>query len=661
MNNEIIKEGVLIWEPSEKFKEQSNMMRFMRGLKKERGLDFNNYSELLEWSVTRIEDFWESIWKFFDIKSSRPYSEVLSQRKMPGAAWFKGSELNYAEHVFRNMTTDRPAILFQSEIQPLIEVSWDELFRKVSSVAANLRKMGVKRGDRVVAYIPNIPEALIAFLASASIGAIWSSSSPDFGSQSVIDRFKQIEPKVLFAVNGYGYGGKLFDRIPTISVLQDSLPTLEKTVLINYLDQDNDLSKLSDVVSWDSLLDNTSSLEYEQVPFEHPLWILYSSGTTGLPKPIVQGHGGIVIELMKFLSIQIDLKPEDRFFWFTTTGWVMWNILISGLLTGSSIVMFDGNPGYPDMWVLWKLAEKAGVTLFGTGAPFLTSCMKAGIEPGKTLNLDKIKGVGSTGSPLPPEGFKWVYDSVKSDILLASVCGGTDICTAFLGGSPILPVYSGELQCNCLGVKAEAFSDDGNSLIDEVGELVITEPMPSMPLYFWNDPDNKRYNESYFELYPGLWRHGDWIKITSRGSSIIYGRSDSTLKRMGVRMGSSEIYSAVEELPEVVDSLILGFDTSGGGYFMPLFVVLNNGLELNDVIKAKIRNNIKSRLSPRHVPDDIFSIPEVPRTMSNKKLEIPVKKILMGTPIKKAVNVDSMSNPQSIEIFLELGKKLKLS
>lgn len=579
---------------------------------------------------------------------------------MPGAQWFPGAKLNYAEHVFRNATVDRPALLFRSERHPLVEVSWDELRYKVGAVAHALRKMGVQRGDRVVAYMPNMPETLIAFLAAASMGAIWSSCSPDFGTNSVIDRFKQIEPKVLFAVDGYQYGGKQFDRRPIIAELQQSLPSLEKTVLVPYLLPDAPLeeSKLTNAVTWQDMLLEPAEIAFEQVPFDHPLWVLYSSGTTGLPKAIVQGQGGILLEHLKNLGLDMNLKPDDKFFWFTTTGWMMWNLLMGGLLIGSTVLMYDGSPAYPDMGALWKFAEDTGMTFFGTSAGYIASCMKAEIEPGKTYDLSHLRGLGSTGSPLPPEGFQWIYEHVKRDIWLASVSGGTDVCSAFVTGSILLPVNAGELQCRSLGAKVEAYNEQGQPLIDEVGELVITEPMPSMPIYFWNDPEGKRYQESYFEMFPGIWRHGDWITITSRGSAIIYGRSDSTINRQGIRMGSSEIYRVVEGIPEVMDSLIIGVELPGGRYYMPLFVVLREGVTLDDALKTKIKQKLRTTISPHHVPDEILAIPSVPRTLSGKKLEVPVKKLFMGVPVEKAASADAMSNPQAIDYFVEYANKV---
>ena len=652
-----ISEGTFLWEPSEEMKRQANITHYMQWLESERGLHFDDPAKLWEWSVNNLEDFWASLWDYFHIKASKPYRTVLAERKMPGAQWFPGAELNYAEHVFRNVTPSRPALLFQSESQPLVEISWNELYQKVSMIAQALRAMGVQRGDRVVSYMPNIPESAIAFLASASLGAIWSSCSPDFGTSSVIDRFQQIEPKVLFAVDGYRYNGKAIDRRSTITEIQQSLPTLQHTVLVSYLFPDLSAKGYNNALLWQDMPPAASELTFEQVPFDHPLWVLYSSGTTGLPKAIVQGQGGILLEHLKSLSLGLDLKPGDRFFWFTTTGWMMWNLLLGGLLVGTPVLLYDGSPSYPDMDVLWEYAEKTGMTFFGTSAGFILACMKAGIEPGKTCDLSKLRGLGSTGSPLPPEGFQWVYEKVRRDIWLASTSGGTDVCSAFLGGSILLPVRAGELQCRALGDKVEAFDDNGKPLIDEMGELVITEPMPSMPLFFWNDPQNKRYLDSYFDMYPGVWRHGDWVKITSRGSAVIYGRSDSTINRKGIRMGSSEIYRVVEDIPEILDSLVVGVERPGGGYYMPLFVVLRENTVLDEALKAKIRDRIRSNLTPHHVPDEVIAIAEVPRTLNGKKLEVPVKKLFMGAPLENAISVDSMSNPQAMQYFVEFVRK----
>src|SRR5215207_9469965 len=639
-------EGTLLWEPSEELKENANISRYMEWLEREKDLSFSDYEELWEWSVTEVEEFWASIWEYFDVKASKPYARVLNSREMPGYKWFEGAELNYAEHLFRNAgdRLDEPAVLHQSEIRPLGTVTWRELQEKVGALAAGLEELGVERGDRVVAYLPNMPEALIAFLACASLGAVWSSCSPDFGLGSAVD--------------GYRYGGKDYDRMEVVAKLQEEMPTLEKTVVLPYLAEEPDTSGLDNVVFWDELLSENegAQLRFEQVPFDHPLWVLYSSGTTGLPKAIVQGHGGILLEHLKKIHLHIDLGPDDKFFWFTTTGWMMWNVLVSGLLSGSTILTYDGNPGYPDMNTLWEFAQETGMTCFGTSAGYLTACMNSGIEPSRDFDLSALKSVGSTGSPLPPEGFDWVYENVKEDLWLFSTSGGTDLCTAFVGGCPLLPVKSGELQCRSLGAKVEAFDEEGNSLVDEVGELVITEPMPSMPLYLWNDPDGERLRESYFDVFPGVWRHGDWIKIKPEGSAVIYGRSDSTINRGGVRMGTSEIYRAVEAVPEVADSLVVDIQRNGEDY-MPLFVVLEEDAELDDDLVDRIKKSIRDTTSPRHVPDEILSVPDVPRTLNGKKLEVPVKKILLGTPPEEAASRDSLSNPDSLDDFAGLARR----
>ena len=653
-------EGTLLWEPSEEFKENAVISRYMKWLKDERDLTFDGYDELWEWSVTDLDGFWSSVWDYFDVRSSNPYERVLGRREMPGAQWFPGTELNYAEHAFRNARPDEPALVYKSEIRQLGEVSWQELREKVGALAAGLKSLRVGRGDRVVAYLPNVPEAVVGLLACASIGATWSSGSPDFGAGSLVDRFMQIEPKVLLAVDGYRYGGKDFDRTQVVARLQREIPSLETTVILPYLSDDPDLGSLENVILWDELLaeHNGADLQYERVPFDHPLWVLYSSGTTGLPKAIVQSQGGILMEHLKKVCLHIDLGPADRFFWFTTTGWMMWNLLVGGLLSGATALLYDGNPGHPDMNALWRFAEETNMTHFGTSASYLTSCMKASIEPGRDFDLTNLKGVGSTGSPLPPEGFEWVYEHVKGDAWLYSTSGGTDLCTAFVGGVPLLPVRSRELQARSLGAKVEAFNEEAQPVIDEVGELVITEPMPSMPIYLWNDPDGERYRESYFDVYPGVWRHGDWIKIKPNGACVIYGRSDSTINRGGVRMGTAEIYSAVEKVEEVQDSLVVDIHKPDGSAYMPLFVVLAEDAELDDDLKNRIKRSIRENASPRHVPNEILEVPDIPRTLNGKKLEVPVKKILSGTPPDQAASKDSLSNPESLDRFAELAERI---
>jgi acetoacetyl-CoA synthetase len=649
-----------LWEPPAALVERSRLREYMRWLETEYGLEFDTYDELWRWSVDDLEAFWASIWDFFEVRADGGYERVLGSREMPGAEWFAGTSLNYAEHVFAGKEDAETAILHASELRELGELSWGELRAQVAAAAAGLLALGVERGDRVVAYMPNIPEATVAFLATASIGAIWSSCSPDFGPASVIDRFAQIEPKVLFAVDGYRYGGKDFDRRDTLATLQAEMPSLVRTVVLPYLDPEPDLSPLRDAIRWDELLapGEGSELSFQRVPFDHPLWVLYSSGTTGLPKAIVQSQGGILLEHLKKLHLHVDAHPGDRLFWFTTTGWMMWNFLVSGLLTRAAIVLYDGNPGHPDMGVLWDLAERAGVTMFGTSASYIAACMKAGVEPGAGRDLSRLGAVGSTGSPLSPEGFDWIYEQLGADTWLFSTSGGTDLCTAFVGGSALLPVYRGELQGRALGAAIEAWDEEGKPVIDAVGELVVTEPMPSMPVYFWGDPDGSRYRESYFEFFPGVWRHGDWIEITSRGTAVIYGRSDSTINRSGIRMGTSEIYRAVLSLDEIVDALVVDVPRPGTEGWMPLFIVLREGAELNDDLRKEIARRVRAQCSPRHVPDEVFAIESVPRTLSGKVLEVPVKRILMGTPAEQAASRDSLANPAALDYFTEMAARL---
>ncbi|MFN8218033.1 MAG: acetoacetate--CoA ligase [Solirubrobacterales bacterium] len=650
-----------LWEPSAELVENARLTEFTRWLRAERGLSFDDYEQLQRWSVDELEAFWAAIWDFFEVRADGDPSPVLAAREMPGARWFPNTALNYAEHVFAGKDAAETAIFHRSELrEELGELSWGELRGQVAACAAGLRALGVQSGDRVAAYMPNIPETIVAFLAAASIGAVWSSCSPDFGAASVVDRFAQIEPKVLLAVDGYRYGGKDFDRRETLAELQRAMPSLSHTVLLPYLDPDPAIDGLANVTFWDHLQTEGAgaALEFERVPFEHPLWILYSSGTTGLPKAIVQSQGGILLEHLKKLNLHVDAHAGDRLFWFTTTGWMMWNFLVSGLLTPAAIVLFDGNPGHPDLNTLWDLAAEAGITTFGTSAAYISACMKAGIEPGAGRDLSALSAVGSTGSPLAPEGFDWIFDHVGADTWLFSTSGGTDVCTAFVGGVVLLPVYRGELQGPSLGVALAAWDEDGNPVIEEVGELVITEPMPSMPIYFWNDPDGARYRESYFEMFPGVWRHGDWIELTRRGTAIIYGRSDSTINRGGIRMGTAEIYRAVLSLDEIVDALVVDLPNPEGDGWMPLFVVLREGAVLDDRLTGEIARRVREQTSPRHVPNQVFAIAEVPRTLSGKVLEVPVKRILMGTDPAKAASRDSLANPAALDYFVEMAKTL---
>jgi acetoacetyl-CoA synthetase len=635
------------------------MADYMRWLAERSGLSFDAYAELWRWSVTDLEAFWTSIVDFFGVQLARPAERVLGEsRSMPGARWFEGAELNYAQNVFRHASDQRPALMFQSETRSLTALAWSQLEAQVASVAAGLREMGVRRGDRVVAYMPNIPETAVAFLATASLGAIWSSCSPDFGIDAVLDRFAQIEPKVLFAVDGYSYGGKVFSKAATLLDLQARLPTLKHTVRV--AGPTGFVAPATDGIAWEELLaaHPNQALVFEPVPFDHPLWVLYSSGTTGLPKALVHSHGGVVLEHVKLLGLHCDLRAGDRLFWYTSTGWMMWNFIVGGLLVGATPVLFDGNPAYPDLNTLWQLSESARLKLFGTSAAYIMSCLKVGLQPGQRFDLSALQCIGSTGSPLPSEGFGWVYDAVKRDLWLASVSGGTDVVSAFVVGCPLLPVRAGELQCRALGASVDAFDERGQSLVDETGELVITQPMPSMPVFLWNDDrELSRYRASYFDMYPGVWRHGDWIRLTARGSAVIQGRSDSTLNRLGIRVGTSEVYSAIESLPEIRDSLVLGLELPKGGYYMPLFVVLAEGVELDEELKGKINTTIRTQCSPRHVPDEIVGVPAIPRTLSDKKMEVPVKKLFMGVPVEKAANVGATRSPEAVAYFAELARR----
>jgi acetoacetyl-CoA synthetase len=661
-------EQVPLRAPSAEDIDGAEMTRFMRWVGERRGRSFERYEQLRRWSVQELEEFWGDIWEFCGVRASKPYERVLDTRTMPGASWFEGAELNYAENL---LLGDRDpaavAVLHSSELRDLGEITWGELSAQVAAAAGGLRSIGVSRGDRVVAYMPNIPETLVAFLAVASIGAIWSSAAPEFGARSVIDRFSQIEPKVLLAVDGYRHGGKDFDRTAVLESILAELPTVEHTVMLPYLSE-GDIPDRSAAgrLSWSKLLAlghgaDRSELghRFEQVPFDHPLWVLYSSGTTGLPKAIVHGHGGILIEQLK-KRMHLDLRPGDRMFWFTTTGWMMWNFLVGCLHSDAAIVLYDGSPAHPDLGALWSLAERAGITCMGVSAGLLSSTEKAGVEPARDYDLRALRAIGSTGSPLAPESFRWIYSHVDSGIWLFSTSGGTDVCTAFVGGCPLLPVYEGELQCRVLGCAVEAWDEQGRSLTDEVGELVITQPMPSMPVFFWGDTDGERLRESYFSMYPGVWRHGDWIRITSRGGAVIYGRSDSTINRQGVRMGTSEIYRAASAVPDVLDALVVDVPRPGesGELWMILFVVLAPGLVLDDELTAQIKRRIREDCSPRHVPNEVLQIGEVPRTLSGKVLEVPVKRILMGAAPAEAASVDSLVNPRSLEYFVELASEL---
>jgi acetoacetyl-CoA synthetase len=646
--------GKVLWTPPPDAREHSRIGRYLHWLSVERGLDFADYASLWQWSVDDLAGFWRSIWDYYFDSATPAPRDVLPEARMPGARWFPGARLNYAEQVLRmpGVADDEPIVLAYSQTRPPVTLTAAQLREQVRRVAAGLRRLGVRPGDRVAAYAPNIPETLVVMLATASLGAVFSSCAPEFGTRSVVDRWRQIEPRVLVAVDGYRYGDKAVDRREEVAAIRAGLPSLEHVVTLSYLDT-------GDVDGWAALAAPTDEpLEFVPVAFDHPLYVLYSSGTTGLPKPIVHGHGGILLEHLKMLGLHHDLGPGDRFFWFTTTGWMMWNYLVSGPAVGAAVVLFDGNPAYPDLGALWRLAEESQLTYFGTSAPFLLSCRKAGLRPADVADLSRLRGLGSTGAPLPPEGFEWVYSAVSPELLLASASGGTDVCTAFVGGVPLLPVYAGEISCRCLGAKVEAYGPDGRPVIGELGELVISAPMPSMPVGFWNDPDGSRLREAYFDVYPGVWRHGDWITITERGTCVITGRSDATLNRGGVRLGTSEFYAVVESLDAVLDSVVVHLEDSGdsAGELL-LFVVLAPGRNLDDELRARIARELRGALSPRHVPDEIHQVAAVPRTLSGKKLEVPVKRILTGTPVEQAVAKGALVNPESLAAFEQLAKE----
>jgi acetoacetyl-CoA synthetase len=643
----------VLWTPAADTVERATLTAFARWLGETRGLDLPDYGALWRWSVEDLEGFWGALAEFFEVRFSAPPERVLGSRAMPGAEWFPGARLNYAEHLLREREPGSVALRHASELRPLAETTWEELEALSARIAGGLRSLGLGHGDRVAALLPNLPETVAAFVATASLGAIWSSAAPEFGPRAIADRFAQIEPKVLLTVDGYRYAGKDVPRLDQLRSLLRELPSVQRGVVLPYLEPAPSLTAIPGALTWEAFLDGGDELglAFEQVPFDHPLWVLYTSGTTGLPKPIVHGHGGILLELLKKMRLHLDLVAGDRFFWFTTTGWMMWNFLVGGLLTEAEVVLYDGSPGHPRPDRLFDLADQAGVTVLGTSAAYLGACMKADVHPRAGRSLRTLRAVGSTGSPLAPEAFDWVYRELGPDVWLFSTSGGTDLCTAFVGGVPTLPVRRGELQAPSLGARVEAWTRDGTSVVGEVGELVITAPMPSMPLRLWGDDDGARYRESYFGRWPGIWCHGDWIELTEHGGAVISGRSDATVNRGGVRIGTAELYRAVLATDEVVDALAVDVPAEGVDGRLLLFVVLRDETTLDDALSARIRARIRAECSPRHVPDEVVAVPGVPRTLSGKLLEVPVKRILTGTPAEDAVSRDALADPAALDWF----------
>jgi len=645
----------VLWTPPPDVRTRSRIGAYLAWIERERGLAFDDYAALQRWSVDDLDGFWSSVWQHFDVRSATPPGPALAERRMPGARWFGDARLNWAEHCLRlaGRRGDDVVLIARSQTRERVALTADELRDAVGRARSGLVRLGVGRGDRVAAYLPNVPEAVVGLLATASLGAIWSSCAPEFGTRSVVDRLSQIEPKVLLTIDGYRYGARDVDRTDEVAAIRAALPSLETTVVLPYLR--TDASRIADAVAWADLVADPGELAFEPVPFDHPLFVLYSSGTTGLPKPIVHGHGGILLEHLKIHALHHDLGPADRFFWFSTTGWMMWNYLVSGMAVDATIVLYDGSPAHPDLSALWRMADEEGITYFGTSAPYLMACRKEGLRPGEGADLSRLRGIGSTGAPLPADGFRYVYEAISPSVHLQSVSGGTDVCTAFVGSSPLVPVWEGEISCRHLGCGVEAFSPDGQPLVGEQGELVLTAPMPSMPVAFWNDPSGERYRAAYFEDFPGAWRHGDWITFTERGSCVISGRSDATLNRGGVRIGTAEFYAVVESIPEVADSLVVHLDEPDDRLL--LFVALRDGGSLTDELTSRITGELRAALSPRHVPDDVVAVPAIPRTLSGKKLEVPVKRILTGTPADVAASRGSLADPTSLDTFVEMARR----
>ena len=660
-----VEEGEWLWTPRPDFAKASHVARYMDWLDRKKHRSFEDYDALWRWSVSEPEDFWASIWEYFDVQSDQPYLRVLDRRVMPGGKWFEGSLVNYAEHLLRHESRAAPGeTVFHhcSEVRPLARMDWQTLGRQVRILATQMRAMGVEPGDRVVSYMPNVPETAGAMMATVAIGAIWSSAAPEFGVQTVVDRFAQIEPKLLFAADGYRFGGKDFKREAEVRKIIDALPTLKQVIWLDYLNPGTPAPRLANVVRWAELIEQPDvpreEFRFTRVPYDHPIWIVFSSGTTGLPKAIVHSHVGVLLEHLKLMHFHLNMKPGGAMFFYSTTGWMMWNLLLAALLTGSAAVLYDGNPAHPNPDFLWQLAADTRTTSFGASPTFVQMMEKAGLRPGEKFDLSALESIVVAGAPSTPETFDWFYRAVKKDLWVTSQSGGTEICSGFVGASPTLPVHAGEIQTRMLGMDVHAWRDDGTEApAGEVAELVATTPFPSMPVCFWNDTDGKRYHEAYFDVFPGVWRHGDFIKINERGGCYIYGRSDSTLNRFGVRIGTAEIYRTVGQIPEVADSLIVCCELPGGKFFMPLFLKLKPGAALDNGLRDRINAALRENCSPRHVPDRIYTVEQIPYTLTGKKMEIPVRKILMGWPLAKAASRDAMMNPSAIDWFVRFAQE----
>ncbi|AEG51577.1 acetoacetyl-CoA synthase [Sphingobium chlorophenolicum L-1] len=658
-----VEEGQLLWQPSRAFADAAQITHYLEWLGRTHGLSFADYDGLWRWSVSDRDAFWRSIWDYFDVRSDGGIEEVVSPGPMEGARWFAGTRVNYAEHLLRHEAVAAPgetALCHSTEIRPVAQMSWQELGGKVRILATRLRAMGVVPGDRIVSYMPNVPETVIAMMATVAIGATWSSAAPEFGVKTVVERFGQIAPRIVFAADGYTFGGRPFDRRGEIVAILSELPSVEAVVWLPYLglpvpETERPLFPFEDMLAGPAV--SREEFAYARVAPDHPLWVLFSSGTTGLPKAIVHGHQGMVAEHLKVMTLHCNLGPGKRMFFYTTTGWMMWNAVVSALITGASAVLYDGSPVQGGIDMLWRMAADTRTTLFGASPTLVQSMRKAGVRPGELYDLSALDSVLVGGAPSTPETFQWFYENVRDDLWVTSQSGGTEVCTGLVTGLPTLPVHAAEIQCRCLGIDVHAWDEDGREVIDEVGELVVTGPMPSAPLFFWGDKDGERYHESYYATYPGIWRHGDLAKFTARGGAYIYGRSDSTLNRFGVRIGTAEIYGVAEKVPGVLDSLVICCEVPGGGFYMPMFVALEPGRLLDDALKAELAARLREDASPRHVPDEIHQAPAIPYTLTGKKMELPIRRLVMGHPVEKVVSRDAMADPALLDWYLDFASR----